>query len=215
MPESSTGAASGRFIVFEGGEASGKSTQAARLAARLGALLTREPGGTELGEQIRTLVLEKATDRLDHRAETLLMAAARAQHVSEVIRPALEAGRDVVCDRFVGSSLAYQGYGRGLPLEQVRAVSEFATGGLVPDLVLLLLVDAGEASRRRRGRMEPDRCADDRLDAEGEEFHGRVLAGYRALAAAEPDRWRTVDGTGTVDEVAARVAAAAEPALDH
>lgn len=199
--------------MFEGGEASGKSTQAARLAARLGALLTREPGGTELGEQIRTLVLEKATDHLDHRAETLLMAAARAQHVSDVIRPALEAGRDVVCDRFVGSSLAYQGYGRGLPLEQVRAVSEFATGGLIADLILLLLVDAGEASRRRRGRMEPDRDADDRLDAEGAEFHRRVLEGYRALAAAEPDRWRTVDGTGTVDEVAARVAKAVEQVL--
>lgn len=201
--------------MFEGGEACGKSTQAALLAVRLDALLTREPGGTQLGEQIRRLVLDTATHRIDHRAETLLMAAARAQHVNEMIRPALEAGRDVVCDRYVGSSLAYQGYGRGLPLEEVRAVSEFATGGLVPDVTVLLTVDSGEAARRRQDRMAPDRRADDRLDAEGEDFHRRVAAGYRALAAAQPDRWRVVEGTGTVDEVAQRVLAAVDQVLTH
>jgi dTMP kinase len=203
----------GRFIVFEGGEASGKSTQAANLAAHLGAVLTREPGGTDLGERIRALVLDAAAEGLDARAETLLMAAARAQHVSEIIGPALESGRDVVCDRFTGSSLAYQGYGRGLGPDAVRAVSDFATGGLVPDVVILLMVDPAEAAQRRRGRRAPARTADDRLDAESEEFHQRVAEGYRRLAAADPDRWRLVDGNGTVGEVSALVLDAVAPVL--
>jgi dTMP kinase len=189
-----TGAA---FIAFEGGEASGKSTQAARLAQRRGALLTREPGGTALGERVRELFLDPDTGDVDARAEALLVAAARAQHVAEVIAPALAAGRDVVTDRFTGSSLAYQGHGRGLDVEQVRALSTFATGGVQPDLVVLLRVDAATAARR----LGTDR---DRLEAAGDEFHDRVRAGYDALATSE-DGWIVVDGTGEPEQVSAAV----------
>jgi len=192
----------GLFIAFEGGEASGKSTQAARLAAELGAVLTREPGGTGVGERIRDLLLDIATEGLDARAEALLMAAARAQHVAEVIRPALEAGRHVVTDRFIGSSLAYQGYGRRLSVDDVRRISAWATDDLEPDLVVLLDVPDEVAAER----LGSDR---DRLEAEGAEFHQRVAAGFRALAAADPVHWTVVDGIGTVDEVAERVRAVA------
>jgi dTMP kinase len=191
---------SGRLIVLEGGEASGKSTQAARLAASLGAVLTREPGGTEVGERVRSVLLDPGVDGLDARAEALLMAAARAEHVASVIRPALALGRDVVSDRYSGSSLAYQGYGRGLPLEDVRWLSEWATGGLWPDLTVLISVpDADVAARQVVAG-----AAADRLEAEGDGFHSRVADGFAALAASDPT-WRVVDGRGTIDEVAARV----------
>lgn len=186
-----------RLIAFEGGEACGKSTQAALLAARLGAVLTREPGGTAVGERVRAVLLDRGVAGLDARAEALLMAAARAQHVCEVVRPALEAGRDVVTDRFSHSSLAYQGYGRGLPLDDLRRLSDWATGGLWPDVVVLLDLPAGVAEARRG---HPDR-----FEAEGRDFHRRVEAGFRELAASEPDRWRVVDASGSVEEVAARV----------
>lgn len=188
------------FVAFEGGEACGKSTQAARLAARRGALLTREPGGTELGERIRALFLDPATGEVDGRAEALLVAAARAQHVASVIAPALGRGEDVVSDRFTGSSLAYQGHGRGLPVESVRALSTFATDGLVPDLTVLLRVEATVAS----ARLGSDR---DRLESAGDDFHVRVQRGYELLAASEPE-WVVVDGGGSVDEVEAAVWAA-------
>jgi dTMP kinase len=188
------------FVAFEGGEACGKSTRAARLAARRGALLTREPGGTELGERIRALFLDPATGEVDARAEALLVAAARAQHVASVIAPALAGGGDVVTDRFTGSSLAYQGHGRGLPVEDVRALSTFATGGLVPDLTVLLRVDAAVAAERLGTSL-------DRLESAGDDFHARVRRGYDALAAAEPG-WVVVDGGGTPDEVEAAVWAA-------
>ncbi|HEY8524207.1 MAG TPA: dTMP kinase [Acidimicrobiales bacterium] len=191
----------GRFLVFEGGEAAGKSTQAARLAERLRAVLTREPGGTAAGAAIRALLLDPDTPDLDDRAEALLMAADRAQHVAQVVRPALEAGRHVVSDRYVGSSLAYQGYGRGLPVDEVRRLSAWATRGLEPDLVVLLDVPAAVAADRAGARP-------DRLEAAGEAFHRRVAEGYRALAAADPGRWVVVDGCGAPDEVAARVWAA-------
>jgi len=190
----------GRFIALEGGEGAGKSTQATLLAVELGAVLTREPGGTAVGQRLRALLLDPAAT-LDARAEALLMAADRAQHVAEVVRPALEAGRDVVTDRFAGSSLAYQGYGRGLPLDEVRGLSAWATGDLWPDVVVLLDVPAAAAAGRRRPRP-------DRIEAEGGGFHDRVENGFRALAAAEPGRWVVVDGVGPVADVAARVAAA-------
>jgi dTMP kinase len=186
----------GRFVAFEGGEACGKSTQAARLASRLDAVLTREPGGTALGERVRELFLDPATGDVDARAEALLVAAARAQHVALVIEPALAAGRHVVTDRFTGSSLAYQGHGRGLDVEEVRALSRFATRGLAPDVTVLLDVPADVAAARR-GRPP------DRLEAEGSGFHDRVRAGYAAVAAAEG--WIVVDGSAPVDEVEARV----------
>src|SRR5439155_17054633 len=186
----------GRFVALEGGEASGKSTQAARLAGRLGALLTREPGGTEVGERIRAVLLDPALAGLDARAEALLMAAARAQHVAEVIRPALAAGRDVVSDRYAGSSLAYQGFGRGLAVDEVRWLSDWATGGLWPDLTILLDVPV-EVARRRLGAL-------DRFEAEDDAFHERVVDGFRKLAGADPGAWVVLDGTGDVDAVAAR-----------
>lgn len=189
----------GRLIAFEGGEGTGKSTQAARLAARLGAVLTREPGGTALGSRVRELVLGRGAGDPDPRAETLLMAADRAQHVVEVIRPALGEGRDVVTDRYSGSTFAYQGYGRGFDLDDLARLSAWASDGLEPDLVILLDVDEATADARRC--REPDR-----LEAAGREFHRRVLDGYRQLAAARG--WVVVDGNGTVDEVEARVAAA-------
>jgi dTMP kinase len=187
-----------RFIVFEGGEASGKSTQSARLARRLGALHTREPGGTAIGGRLRELLLDARTTGLSDRAEGLLMAADRAQHVAEVIRPALEAGRHVVCDRYVGSTLAYQGYGRGLDVDDLRRISQWASGDLWPDVVVLLDVPPAVAATRADG--EPDR-----LESAGDAFHERVVQGYRSLAAAEPDRWVSVDGSAPVDEVTAAV----------
>jgi dTMP kinase len=183
-----------RLIAFEGGEACGKSTQAARLAGRLGALLTREPGGTWLGEHLRTLLLDHTGD-IDGRAEALLMAAARAQHVAEVIGPALGAGRHVVTDRFTGSSLAYQGVGRGLGVTEVASLSTFATGGLEPDLTVLLEVPSATAAARLAARPRGDR-----IEAAGAEFHEAVTAAYQALAAAD-DRWVAVDAGGTVEEV--------------
>ncbi|MCU4187418.1 dTMP kinase [Acidiferrimicrobium sp. IK] len=193
----------GRFIALEGGEGSGKSTQAARLAGALGAVLTREPGGTRTGEHIRALILDPDLPAIGERSETLLLLAARAQHVSEVIRPALVAGRDVVCDRFSGSTLAYQGYGRGLDTAELARMSAWASGGLEPDRVILLRVPPAEAGRRRRSR-----GAIDRFEGEPEAFFLRVSAGFDALAAADPDRWSVVDGSGSVDEVGERVAAA-------
>lgn len=185
------------FVAFEGGEACGKSTQAALLAAKLDAVLTREPGGTPLGEEIRSLLLH-ADHAVDPRAEALLMAAARAQHVHEVIEPALSAGRHVVTDRFTASSLAYQGYGRGLPLDDVASLSRVATEGLEPDVYVLLDLPPDVAAARR------DR-AHDRMEAAGEDFHRRVRDGFLALAAAAPDRWLVLDGSGSVDDVAAAV----------
>jgi len=192
----------GRLIAFEGGEACGKSTQAARLATRLGAVLTREPGGTAIGERARDLLLDPAVVGLDPRAEALLMAAARAQHVAEVVRPALDAGQDVVTDRYAHSSLAYQGYGRGLPVDDLRQLSTWATGGMWPDVVVLL--DVSDEVARSRSAFA------DRFEGEGGGFHERVAVGFRELAAAEPDVWVVVDGVGSVDEVAERVWAAVQ-----
>jgi dTMP kinase len=192
------------LIAFEGGEGTGKSTQAALMAERLDAVFTREPGGTAIGSRIRGLVLDPANQELADRAEALLMAADRAQHVAELIRPALDAGRIVVTDRFAGSSLAYQSYGRGLPLDEVEQLSRWATDGVWPDLVVLLDVPEGVSE----ARLGAER---DRMEEVGDGFHQRVVAGFRALAAADPDCWVVVDGTGTVDEVADRVWAAIAP----
>jgi dTMP kinase len=197
----------GRFVAFEGGEGCGKSTQARLLAERLGAVLTHEPGATELGRRVRTLVLGPAVGSatVDARAEALLMAADRAQHVAEVVRPALEKGLDVVTDRFSGSTLAYQGYGRGLPLDDLRWLTRWASGGLEPDAVVLS--EGPVEGPRTRARPRPGE-GPDRMEGEDREFHRRVESGYRSLAAADPDRWAVVDGAGDVDEVAARVAGA-------
>jgi len=198
----------GRFVVLEGGEGSGKSTQAKRLAKRLEAagretLLTHEPGHTPLGESIRKLLLHEDWD-LTPRAELLLMLADRAQHTSEVIRPALADGKVVVCDRFTPSSMTYQGVGRGLGVEPVEQISAFAAGGLEADLVVVLDLADDIAS----ARVAAER---DRMERAGEDFHDAVRHAYRSLA--ERYGWTLVDGSGTRDEVAARVWAAVEPVL--
>lgn len=188
----------GRLIVVEGGEGSGKSTQARRLAERIRAtgrevVETHEPGGTEVGARIRTLVLDGG--HLDARSEALLIAADRAQHVAEVIAPALARGAVVVCDRFVPSSLCYQGVGRELGVDAVARMNEWATGGLEPDLVLVLDVD-DETAAGRIG--DPT----DRMEAAGVAFHGRVRGAYRELA----DRfgWVLIDGSGPPAEITQR-----------
>ena len=190
----------GRFVVFEGGEGSGKSTQARLLADRWGAVLSFEPGATEIGARLRAILLDPANADLTPRAEALLMAADRAQHVETVLRPALNRGRDVVCDRFVGSSLAYQGHARGLGLDTVGQLSAFATDDLIPDLVVLLEVPTSEAESRLAAAGKPDR-----LEAAGATFHALVAEAYRMLAAHDLDRWAAIDGSGSIEEVAQRV----------
>ncbi len=201
-----SGVERGRFIVFEGGEGCGKSTQARLLADHLDALLTREPGGTPIGARMRELLLDPETGALEPRAEALLMAADRAEHVASVIRPALDAGADVVCDRFAHSSVAYQGYGRGLDPGEVATLSRWASAGLWPDLVVLITVPAEVAAARLDREL-------DRFEQIGDGFHERVAAGFLALAAADPTGFVVVDGDGTIDEVAERVATAVEARL--
>jgi dTMP kinase len=191
----------GRLIALEGIDGSGKSTQARILADRLGALLTHEPGATALGRDLRALLLDPAHPAPSVRTEALLMAADRAQHAEEVLRPALSAGRWVVTDRYSGSTLAYQGWGRGLETGPLRALVEWATEGLEPDLSILVDLDVDVARGRLGG-------AADRLEGLDGGFHERVREGYLAIAGADGRRWAVVDGSGTVDEVAASAAQA-------
>ena len=192
------------FIALEGIDGSGKTTQAARLAEKLGeeTLLVREPGGTAAGERIREL-LKDGEVRLDPMAELLLFLAARAQLVSEVIRPAKEAGRDVVCDRFSDSSVAYQGVARELGAERVEELCDLATGGLWPDLTLLLRIHPEVAA----DRMAAQGRAADRFEGEGMELQQRVAEGYEDVARRHPDRVRVVEAAGDTDQVHAAVIA--------
>ena len=198
---------SGRLIAFEGADASGKSTQARRLGTRLGLPVTFQHGATEIGGAIRTIVLDPANDRLDDRAEALLIIADKAQHVAEIVGPALRAGETVISDRFTASSLAYQGYGRGLDLDVLRATLSFATHGIEPDLTVLLDVDLDVARARLGEQM-------DRIEGAGADFHQRVRHGYLELAAADPARWLVIDAGGTVDEVAARIDTAVDAVVE-
>ncbi|MEI6688005.1 MAG: dTMP kinase [Thermoleophilia bacterium] len=185
------------FVSLEGPDGVGKTTQAALLAERLRAaglevVQCREPGGTELGERVRSVLLDPQVTMGD-RAEALLFAAARAEITQEVIAPALERGAWVVCDRFIDSSLVYQGIARGLGVEPIREVSLFATGGVLPARTLVM-----HGVDRRDD--EPDR-----MEAAGADFHARVAAGFLELAALEPDRIRLIDARGAQDEVAGRI----------
>lgn len=193
---------SGWFIAFEGADASGKSTQATLLGQHLGALVTRQPGDTGVGRRIRSMLLEHSPEGavMTARTEALLYAADRAQHVAEVVRPVLAAGRTVVCDRYIASSLAYQSAARGLPFNEVRMISEWATEGLWPDLTVLLRVSVDVAMARlaRTGKA-------DRLEAEGASLLRNVIASYDEMAARHARSWRVVDGEGSIDEIAARV----------
>jgi dTMP kinase len=195
----------GMMVAFEGGDGAGKSTQIALLRdhlKRLGlrVIVTREPGGTAIGERIREVLLDPGSAALTDRAEALLYAAARAQHVDEVIAPALADGAVVLCDRFIDSSVVYQGAGRGLGEPRVEALNLWATAGVVADLVVLLDLDAGEGLRRAVADAGPDR-----LEAAGDRFHDAVRAAYRRRAAAEPHRWLLLDATLPVDELHDRI----------
>ncbi|MGH9171690.1 MAG: dTMP kinase [Acidimicrobiales bacterium] len=189
----------GRLIALEGGEGVGKSTQAELLAGALGAKATREPGGSRLGEQVRSLVLDSPPGAVDDRAELMLVLAARAQHVAELIRPALQSGRDVVVDRYSGSTLAYQGYGRGLPIDEIEMACDLATGGLWPDLTVLLDMPAEEGAARRAGTRR------DRIESEGPRFFARVREGYLELASKHPGSWVVLDASPGAAEVASAV----------
>jgi len=200
----------GRFITFEGGEGCGKSTQVMRLKAALErngveVLLTREPGGTWLSEEIRHLIKDQETDAPCDRAELLLFLAARAQLVKNVIRPALEKGVWVISDRFSDSTMAYQGYGRGLPLDDLRQANAFACDGLEPDLTFLLDVDPEVACRRMRQRETATHTEADRIERAGADFHARLRGGFAALAKAHPERIVTIDANGNPDEVWERI----------
>jgi dTMP kinase len=193
------------FVTIEGIDRSGKTTQARRLVEALGdeALLVREPGGTPAGERIRDLLKDPAVS-ISPRTEALLFAAARAELVEAVVRPALDAGRTVVSDRFLDSSLAYQGHARGLGEDEVRRINDWAICGLKPDLTVLLEIDPVEAAARAGS---PDRFED-----EGVQLQRRVADGYERMAAAEPERWKRVDARRREDEVHADVVALVERA---
>jgi dTMP kinase len=202
------------FVTFEGIEGSGKSTHLRRLAAHLRAqghtvVETREPGGTPAGAAVRRLLLGAEAVPLTPLAELLLYCADRTQHVHEAIRPALAAGHVVLCDRFSDSTIAYQGYGRGLALTTVRALDAHARDDLWPSLTFLLDCPADEGLARARGR----RGVADRFERETTEFHERVRAGFRTLAAAEPGRFCVLDSSAPLAEVEARVIAEAERRL--
>jgi dTMP kinase len=187
------------YIAFEGAEGCGKSTQAARLAESIGAVLTRETGGTDVGVRLRTILHDTSVHNLHPLAEALITAADRAQHIAEVVAPALAAGRTVVSDRSVYSSIAYQGYGRELDVDEIRHLNEWGTGGVWPSMVVFLdTPDDVVAERMSRRDL-------DRFEAAGDEFHARVLAGFRAMAAADLDRWITVQAVGSVDRVASEI----------
>lgn len=197
----------GRYIVFEGAEACGKSTQAARLAARLDAVLTRETGGTDIGRRIREILHDTSVHDLAPRAEALLTAADRAQHIEQIVAPALSAGRHVVSDRSVYSTLAYQGYGRMLPLDEVREINQWAVHSWWPELVVLIEVDPAVLDERMRDRDL------DRFEREGDDFHARVRAGFAEMAAADPHRWVVIDGNRPLDAVEADIATAVRERL--
>ena len=203
----------GKFITLEGPEGCGKSTQAKMLADALRAagktvLLTREPGGTRLAELIRSLVRDELDDPPVARSETLLFLAARAQVVAESIRPALARGEWVVCDRFSDSTFAYQGYGRGLDVQLLKQLNDFATEGLVPDLTILLDVPPDVSRARLSARQATTSTGEDRIESAGELFHRRLREGFLELARADPGRFVSMDGTASVDEVGAKIIAA-------
>lgn len=196
----------GRFITFEGGEGAGKSTQVKLLKADLESrgievVLTREPGGTPLSERIRTLLKDYEEDAPNARAEVLLFLAARAQLVESVIEPALAAGKWVISDRFSDSTLAYQGYGRGLDIGLLREMNDFACTSLKPDLTILMDLEPEVASSRMRGRESATGTSADRIERAGADFHRRLRDGFLRLAAAEPSRLKLVDASRPVEDI--------------
>ena len=186
---------SGKYIAFEGLEGCGKSTHAKRLATRLGAVITREPGGTAIGLILRNILVDPTNIALSPRAEALLMSADRAQHISELIAPALASGRHVVSDRSVYSSLAYQGYGREQDLNELKRLNDWAIGGLWPDLVIYIDVPIEILLERLKKREL------DRFEREDRSFFERISAGFLTMAANDPQHWMIVDGTPNKDDL--------------
>ena len=201
-PHPAVYARSGVFVCFEGGEGSGKSTQARLLSERLVEqgyvpLLTFEPGDTPVGKELRRIVLSPETGRLSHRTEALLYAADKAEHVDTVVQPALDRGEVVITDRYVDTTLAYQGAGRELVVSEVEAVARWATHGLRPHLTIVLDVDPREGLGRFEGR--------DRIEAESLDFHERARRSFLDLAAADPEHYLVLDARSTVDEIATAI----------
>jgi dTMP kinase len=208
VPRAASAGGLGLFVTFEGGDGAGKTTQASMLEEWVisrgrAVVRTREPGGTEVGVRIRDIVLHHR-GHIAPRAEALLYAADRAHHVETVVQPAIARGDVVIQDRYLDSSVAYQGAGRVLDADDIRALSLWATGGLLPDLTVLLDLDPTVARRR----LDADDKPFDRLEAEKSEFHARVRAGFLALAAAEPERFLVLDATLAPEHLAGRVQAA-------
>jgi len=208
----------GRFFIFEGIDGSGKTTQIQLLAdylkrLRIPHLVTREPGGTRLGERIRQVLLPRASAGMDPRTEVLLYFAARAQNVAENILPALTAGRVVLCDRFTDASLAYQGYGRGIDLAFIRQLHRVACQGLRPHLTFVLDIDPHTSVRRARRRNTTARYDEGRFEQEALAFHQRVRRGYRALARREPRRVKLIPGEDSIEDIHNKIVALAQPLL--
>jgi dTMP kinase len=204
----------GLFIAFEGGDGAGKSTQAAKLAEALerrglSVLRTREPGGTPIGEKLRSLVLDHGHGHIDAHTEALIFAASRAAHAGQVIRPALERGEIVLTDRYIDSSVAYQGAGRDLGMDAVRSLNEWATSGLQPHLTVLLDVEP-QVGRTRRTAGD---AAEDRLESEADEFHSRIREAFLGLAAHRPGSYLVLPANRPVDELAADILARVEALL--
>jgi dTMP kinase len=201
----------GRFITFEGPEGSGKSTQIRLLADRLArggtkVIITREPGGTATGEAIRNMLQHDAAgEALDGRCELLLFTASRAQLMGHVILPALERGEWVLCDRFIDSTLAYQGFARGMPIDVLDQINTFAIGGRLPDLTLFLDLEIEQGFKRLELRYGGSVDSADRFELEGRAFHERVLDGYHQLVAREPERFCVVDASGEINDVAEQI----------
>ena len=206
------------FITFEGPEGSGKTTQVALLADWLrgqgcDVLTTREPGGTAIGDRVRSILLDPACTEMRPEAEVLLFSAARAQHVAQVIRPQLERGGVVLCDRFADSTLAYQGYGRGLDLAMLAAITAFATGSLVPALTIYLDIEVEAGLRRKQQHAGSDASQWNRMEAEALAYHQRVRDGYLAMAGDQPQRWLVIPAEQPVETIQQAIRRRVELAL--
>jgi dTMP kinase len=207
------------FITFEGPEGSGKTTQIELLSEYLEekgypVLATREPGGTSIGDQIRTILLDPQNTAMLPASEALLFSAARAQIVSQVIRPHLARGGIVLCDRYADSTLAYQGYGHGLELETLHAITALATGGLKPDLTIYLDIDVEEGLRRKLAAHKASRAEWNRLDQQEAAFHRRVREGYLQMASQEPTRWLVIDATQPLKAIQSSIRAGVKAKLE-
>jgi dTMP kinase len=197
----------GKYIAFEGLEGCGKSTHVKRLATRLNAVMTREPGGTVVGSMLRNILIDPANTNLSARAEALLMASDRAQHIAELISPALASGQHVVTDRSVYSSLAYQGYGREQDLAELKRINDWAIGGLWPELVIYIEVPTAILIERMKKREL------DRFEREDSDFFKRVADGFSQMAAADPKRWLIIDGTPDKDDLEKIISAGVQERL--